>query len=75
MNIGKSKMNKHEHLVKTTVQSRFLVKKAGVPEKSKVASNHTWFIVVLFHKNQEGRQQWHETLVKGTAKFINVLRQ
>ena len=42
--------------------------------KSKVASTHTWFTVVLFHKNQEGRQQWHGTLAKGTAKFINVLR-
>jgi len=32
-------------------------------EKSKVASNHTCFTVVLFYKIQEGRQQQYITLV------------
>ena len=32
-------------------------------EKSTVASNHTCFTVVLFHKIQEGRQQGSITLV------------
>ena len=32
-------------------------------EKSKVASNHTCFTVVLFYKIQEGRQQRYITLV------------
>jgi len=32
-------------------------------EKSKVASNQTYFTVVWFYKNQEGRQQRYITLV------------
>ena len=62
--------------MKTTVEPpREFGSKNQEFEKSKAASNHIWFAVVLFHKNQEGRQQWHGTFVKGTAKFINVLRQ
>jgi len=32
-------------------------------EKSKVASNHTCFTVILFYKIREGRQQRYITLV------------
>jgi len=39
-------------------------------EKSKGASNHSCFTVVLFDKIQEGRQQWYITLVYGWTIFI-----
>ena len=39
-------------------------------EKSKVASNHTCFTVVLFCKFQKGRQQRYTTLVNVWTIFI-----
>ena len=39
-------------------------------KKSKVASNHTCFTVVLFYKIQEGGQQQYITLVNVWTIFI-----
>jgi len=39
-------------------------------EKSKVASNHTCFTMVLFYKIQEGRQQQYITFVNVCTTFI-----